>query len=147
MNRMQSIRNPGMQVLASGVSRIRHSSALLTLLLVACQGPVADVPGISGTELAGRLGIESAPFILDVRSAQEFKEGFIPGAVNIPYDELEKRLAELPADRASEVVVYCRSGRRAVIAEEILLAAGFSDVKDLEGHMLGWRESQLPVAR
>lgn len=98
-----------------------------------------------GADLVGLLGTDSEPLLLDVRSREEFAEGHIPGAVNIPYDELPERLEELAAHRDDGIVVYCRTGRRAKIAEATLVEAGFADVRDLAGHMTEWREARRPV--
>ncbi len=64
-----------------------------------------DVEAISREELRGRLARGEA-VLVDVRPAQEFAAGHIDGARSIPHDELDRRLAELPADR--EIVAYCR---------------------------------------
>ena len=56
------------------------------------------------------LPSESRPLLLDVRTAQEFAEGHIPGAVNVPVDGLRSRLSEVPRDR--EIAVYCQVGQR-----------------------------------
>ncbi len=64
------------------------------------------------------------PFLLDVRTAQEFANGHIPGAVNIPVDDLRSRLNELPQDR--KIAVYCQVGQRGYIATRILVQKGFS---------------------
>ncbi len=64
------------------------------------------------------------PFLLDVRTAQEFGNGHIPGAVNIPVDDLRSRLNELPQDR--KIAVYCQVGQRGYIATRILMQKGFS---------------------
>jgi phage shock protein E len=64
--------------------------------------------------------------IVDVRSEGEFRSGAYPGAVNIPVQELESRLSELPKDRP--IVVYCASGARSAAAERMLRARGFGDV-------------------
>jgi NADPH-dependent 2,4-dienoyl-CoA reductase/sulfur reductase-like enzyme/rhodanese-related sulfurtransferase len=63
------------------------------------------------------------PFLVDVRTAQEFASGHIPGAVNIPVDELRSRLGELPRDRA--FAVYCQVGQRGYLATRILRQAGY----------------------
>jgi rhodanese-related sulfurtransferase len=62
--------------------------------------------------------------LLDVRTAQEFAAGSIPGAVNIPVDELRARLEELPRDRA--IAAYCQVGQRGYLATRILLQSGFA---------------------
>lgn len=64
------------------------------------------------------------PFLLDVRTPQEFASGYIPGAVNIPVDDLRSRLSELPRDR--KIAAYCQVGQRGYLASRILLQAGFS---------------------
>lgn len=70
--------------------------------------------------------------LLDVRTPGEFSGGHLEGAVNVPVQELEQRLAEVgPTDRP--VVVYCRSGVRSARAAGLLEAAGFTRVHDLGG--------------
>ena len=66
---------------------------------------------------------EERPFLLDVRTSQEFSGGHIPGAVNIPVDELRQRLEELPDGK--EIAAYCQVGQRGYLASRILLQAGF----------------------
>jgi NADPH-dependent 2,4-dienoyl-CoA reductase/sulfur reductase-like enzyme/rhodanese-related sulfurtransferase len=63
------------------------------------------------------------PFLLDVRTPQEFEGGHIPGAVNVPVDDLRSRLSELPRDR--EIASYCQVGQRGYLATRILRQAGF----------------------
>jgi rhodanese-related sulfurtransferase len=61
--------------------------------------------------------------LLDVRTPQEFAAEHIPGAVNVPVDELRSRLAELPRDR--DIAAYCQVGQREYLATRILRHAGF----------------------
>jgi phage shock protein E len=89
----------------------------------------------------------AAPLVLDVRTPAEFAEGHVPHAINLPHDQLEARLAELAPGGDRTVVVYCKSGKRAAIASEILAEAGFSDLRHLTGDMDGWRAAGLPVER
>ncbi len=63
------------------------------------------------------------PFLADVRTPQEFAAGHIPGAVNVPVDELRSRLGEIPKDR--EIAAYCQVGQRGYLATRILRQAGF----------------------
>jgi phage shock protein E len=70
--------------------------------------------------------IKAGAKVVDVRSPGEFQGGAYPGAVNIPVQELEARISELPQDRP--IVVYCASGARSAAAERMLRARGFGDV-------------------
>lgn len=63
------------------------------------------------------------PFLLDVRTPEEFADGHIPGAVNIPVDELRGRLDAIPHDR--EIVAYCQVGQRGYLATRVLIQKGF----------------------
>lgn len=102
-------------------------------------------PPITREELSQRIAEGRAPLILDVRTAQEFADGHLSGARNIPHDQLAGRLAELAIGRRDEVVVHCHSGRRAAAAEQMLRDAGYTNVRDLEGHWQEWREAGLPA--
>ena len=104
-----------------------------------------EAPGIGGDALLARMAGGEALVVLDVRTAKEFAEGHVPGAINISHDELEARLPELEADRDRDVVVYCRSGKRAGIALDMLEKAGFKRLYHLEGDYLGWAEASRPV--
>jgi rhodanese-related sulfurtransferase len=84
-------------------------------------------------------------FVLDVRTPQEFAEGHVPGAVNVPYDQVASRLAEVPKDK--DIVLYCRSGRRAGLAADVLAASGYTRLSHLEGDMPAWIEKGRPVAK
>lgn len=72
----------------------------------------------------------SRPFLLDVRTAGEFAAGHIPGAVNIPVDELRRRMHELPKVR--DIVAYCQVGQRGYLATRMLLQAGLR-AKNISG--------------
>jgi len=106
----------------------------------------APVGAIAAADLAGRLGTADEPVILDVRSPDEYSDGHIPGAINVPYDQIGTHLDSLEAYRDREIVVYCRSGRRAGVAEAALADAGFRHLLDLEGHMQSWQAAQYPLA-
>lgn len=107
---------------------------------------MAQVTDISSVELLQRIKARRAGIILDVRSPQEYAEGHIPGAINIPYNQLGSRLAEIGSYKNREIVLYCRSGGCAGIAAKNLQAAGFSKLLHLNGDMNGWRSnSSLPI--
>ncbi|MDK2880778.1 MAG: hypothetical protein PWQ99_553 [Clostridia bacterium] len=75
----------------------------------------------------------ASSLLIDVRTPAEFEAGHIPGAVNIPVDEIRRRLGEIPKDK--EIVVYCRVGLRGYLAYRILVQNGFPKVRNLSG---GW---------
>ena len=80
--------------------------------------PQVDVESVLATPA------DDQQFLLDVRTPQEFASGHIPGAVNIPVDDLRSRLGELLRDR--KIAAYCQVGQRGYLATRILLQAGFS---------------------
>jgi ArsR family transcriptional regulator len=98
---------------------------------------------VTRAELRRRLK-EGHVSVLDVRPADEFARGHVPGALNIPLKELERRVAELP--RGREIVAYCR-GPWCVFAFEAVAALrerGFT-ARRLEDGLPEWRAARLPV--
>lgn len=87
----------------------------------------ADVSGSEARQL-----VDGGAVLLDVRTPEEFAGGHIDGAINIPVQELDRRLDDVGA-RDRPVVVYCRSGMRSARAKATLKDAGFSAVHDLGG--------------
>ncbi len=110
--------------------KIGIAVAAVTLAFALLQG----MGRVSGSE-ARRL-VDQGALLLDVRTTQEFADGHIPKAVNIPVQELERRMSEL-GSKARPIVVYCRSGHRSGIAADLLKKAGFTAVHDL-GAMSRW---------
>ncbi|MFN4245505.1 MAG: FAD-dependent oxidoreductase [Brevinematia bacterium] len=76
----------------------------------------------------------SKTVLIDVRTDEEFKQGTIKNAINIPVDQLRNRLEEIPRDK--EIVVFCRVGLRGYIASRILLQNGYENVRNLVGGYL-----------
>lgn len=126
---------------------MRELLPLLTSLawVLACAPAPALGGPISPHELAERIAAGDAPAILDVRSDSEYRAGHLPGAIHVPHDQLAGRLAELPFAKTDEVVVHCQTGKRAALAEAVLAEAGFTHVRDLEGHWAAWQGAGLPV--
>ncbi|MBZ0291274.1 MAG: rhodanese-like domain-containing protein [Anaerolineae bacterium] len=88
---------------------------------------------------------ETKHFLLDVRTTQEFKSGHIPGAVNIPLDQLSAKIAKVPDD--VPVIVVCQSGNRSRTGSDILVRGGRQEVYNLNGGTMRWAMSGLPVER
>jgi rhodanese-related sulfurtransferase len=126
---------------------------------VLAEGQLAEVEMISRRFLEGKEGMEpvnrdnlldrirdGAVTVLDVRPAQEYLTGHIPGAISVELKELERRLSEFPHDQ--EIVAYCRGPYcvLSVHAVEILRSHGFNAVR-LEDGVQDWRSRGLPVAQ
>ena len=102
---------------------------------------------ITADDLLGRLASAQPPVLLDVRTAVEFADGHIAGAINIPHDQLLARVSELSVYKDRDVVLYCRSGARAVHAARTLQQHGFIRIALLSGHMQSWRAAGRPMHR
>jgi rhodanese-related sulfurtransferase len=100
-------------------------------------------PSISAAELQARRESGAAPVVIDVRTPEEYASGHIPGAVNVPFDEVAQRIAEIDAPHG--VALYCMVGPRARMGESALIAAGYEQVLHLEGGLAAWQAAGLPV--
>lgn len=106
---------------------------------------VVDAAGLQATKVAG-----APPLVLDVRSPEEFAAGHVPGAKNLPHGTVLSNpaaIAALGAKPDTPVVLYCRSGKRANLAAAALRAAGYTDLRHLEGDMPGWEAAGQTVER
>jgi hydroxyacylglutathione hydrolase len=83
--------------------------------------------------------------VIDVRQANEYAIGHVPGSVHITAGSLPDRLAELPVDRP--IATICASGLRASVAASILRAGGFRDVSWVASGVPAWRATGRPVVR
>ena len=108
----------------------------------AAAGPAAIEPKALGERIAWA---DQSLFVLDVRTPGEYAAGHLPGAVNIPNDELAARIAELAGARELDVVVYCKTGVRTAVALEVLGKAGFKRLYHLKGDYARWTEEKRPV--
>ena len=75
--------------------------------------------------------------ILDTREQEEYDEGHIPGAILIPYTQIEEKAPEMLPDKDALILVYCRSGRRSKIASQTLSHLGYTNVKEFGG-IIDW---------
>jgi len=115
-------------------------------LAAAYLGARDELEPVTRQELARRLQDGDDLVVLDVRPAAEHAAGHLPGAVSIPVDELQRRLAELPADR--EIVAYCRGPYCAFAHDALALLRqeGFS-ARRLEDGLPEWQAAGLAVTR
>jgi phage shock protein E len=103
--------------------------ALLAPALAAAQAAAAGVKSGRVDGATAKSLAASGARVVDVRTAEEFASGHVPGAINIPYDEIGKRASEI-GPPSTPVVLYCRTGRRSGIAVEALQKAGYEKLYD-----------------
>ena len=119
------------------------SAIVLTLALTTTW--LVSAKDISQTQLQQIMKNDKQVVLLDVRTVEEFEEAHIPNAINIPHKELEARLAELSGAKNTQVVIYCRSGRRAEVARQVLVKSGFNQLDHLSGDFNEWSSNNLPI--
>ncbi len=121
---------------------------LLFVVLLLLPALTLAATDINPDALKARQAKGEATLLVDVRSAEEFAAGHIPGAINIPHDQIAARAPELAAHKSDgTLILYCRSGRRTALATEALEAQGFTGLMHLVGDMQGWQAAGEPVAQ
>jgi rhodanese-related sulfurtransferase len=115
------------------------SGALLVWPLVRARAAGPALTTLQATQLINSKNAQ----IVDVRSAEDFAKGSLPGARNMPAAAVKDRSGELKKDRP--VIVVCNTGTTAGPAAAQLRAAGIADVFVLAGGLAAWREAGLPV--
>ena len=108
-----------------------------TAILVSEKGEKAMYEQITPEEAKKIMDSGEEHIILDTREQDEFDEGHIPGAILIPYTEIENKAEEMLPDKDIQILVYCRSGRRSKIASESLAKLGYTNVKEFGG-IIDW---------
>lgn len=102
---------------------------------------------VSVAELRDWLTQPDRPRLVDVRSTAEFRAAHIPSAYNVPLPLLREHRDEFAEPLDEQIVVICRTDRRAAQAEEILASAGLSRLHVLSGGMTAWQQADCLVAR
>src|SRR5213079_29090 len=104
------------------------------------------VPEVSPEQLKARLDKGEHPVVLDVREKEEFRQGYVPGALSLPRGFLEMRVEETVPDKAAPIVAYCSGGTRSLLAGRILKELGYTNVASMRGGFTAWKNQGLPVA-
>jgi rhodanese-related sulfurtransferase len=107
--------------------------------------PFGSVPEISPTDLNVSLSGKNAPFVIDVRTPQEWQSSRIKGSVNIPITSLRREIANLSVPTDKPVVAICLTAHRSIPAVRLFNALGYTDVRQLQGGMQAWWKAALPV--
>jgi rhodanese-related sulfurtransferase len=112
---------------------------------------ITGLPQITVDELFKRVNSDQPPLMIDIRSAEEFngtgmsKYGHIPNARSIDILELDSNLEDLEPFKGKEIVTMCQGGGLSLAAVEILIDAGFKDVKSLKGGTDLWHKKGYPT--
>lgn len=84
--------------------------------------------------------------IIDVRTAHEYSRGSIDGSINIPVDEVKKKIGKTVPDKNKKIIVYCLSGSRSVVAAVELSKLGYKNVFNMTSGLLSWRSNGFPLS-
>ena len=108
-----------------------------TTIIISEKGAGAMYEQITPEEAKVIMDSNDEYVILDAREQDEFDEGHVPGAMLIPYTEIESKAEQMIPDKNQLILVYCRSGRRSKIASESLVNLGYTNVKEFGG-IIDW---------
>ncbi|MBM4426259.1 MAG: hypothetical protein FJ031_03365 [Chloroflexi bacterium] len=109
--------------------------------------PAAGFGSVKNDALNVELVEGKEIFLLDVRRTAEWNDvGYIDGAVSVPLNDLPANLDKLPADMDAAIVVICATGHRGTPAQMYLQELGYTNVRNLNGGLNGWKGAGLPVA-
>ncbi len=108
-----------------------------------------DWTEITADELFQRFESDPPGLLIDVRSAEEYAEGYghIPNAMWVPMLKLESKLEDLEEYKDKEIVTMCPGGGMSLVAVDILNEAGFKDAKSLKGGTDAWKEKGYPLTK
>ena len=116
----------------------------LSMLFVGCtdaeqeEQVMISYEQISQEEAKALMESETDYVILDVRTEEEFAEGYITGAILIPDYAIKEKAESMLPDKDQLILVYCRSGRRSKLAASELVTLGYTNVKEFGG-IIDWR--------
>ena len=123
---------------------LKTALIFISLLLASCATSTPQLEYEVSQQQLLNLQQNSDNFLLvDVRSVDEFNQAHIPGAINIPHTELTDNMERMSEFKSKDIIVYCRSGRRAGIAIAELKQLGFAKLHHLTGDMNAWTDSNL----
>lgn len=93
--------------------------------------------------------IKQADLLIDVREADEFHAGHIPGAINIPRGILEFKLTNDPAleNRGLNMVIYCKNSGRSALSAKAMKEMGYIHVQSIAGGIDAWQDAGKPVVK
>ena len=102
---------------------------------------------ISAAELQRQLDGKQRFHLLDVREAEEYAAGHLPGAGHLCKGIIERDIETVVPDHTAPIVLYCGGGYRSALAADALQKMGYRDVASMAGGWRGWTEADLPTTR
>jgi rhodanese-related sulfurtransferase len=106
--------------------------------------PAVSARSVDTAALKSALDAGKVPVLFDVRTPEEYAQGHVPGAKNVPLQQLAGRLAEVEPYKGGEVWLICEAGSRSAKAAELLSSHGYSTVNVSDGTS-GWRSAGYPT--
>ena len=121
---------------------VATAATLSSLLLYGCSNNTSNdninVKKISSEEAKSIIDSSNDEIIVDVREKNEYEEGHIKDSILIPLDTLENTIEDIIKDKDSQILVYCRSGRRSAEASKIIKSLGYTNIYDFGG-IIDWK--------
>ncbi len=105
----------------------------------------SSVKLISLEDLKARLESEDKPVLVDVREKDEFRGGYIPGAIHIPRGFLEMQAEQKLPDKNAEIIIYCAGGVRSAFAAKTLSELGYTNVISANPGFVRWKDMRYPM--
>jgi adenylyltransferase/sulfurtransferase len=102
---------------------------------------------VTAHDVQKRIEEGSPPVLLDVREREEYNEGYIDGAMNLPRGFLELRVESFIGDRSAPIVVYCADGTRSALAARALQMMGYTNVSSMVGGVAAWKSVGYPIVQ
>ncbi len=101
---------------------------------------------LTPTEAVLRINREKA-IVIDVSEPDEFAQGHVAGARNLPFGQIEQKIAEVAKNKALPIILTCPAGARANRATGVLRKLGYEHAQALAGGTRAWREANLPTEK
>lgn len=118
------------------------TTTLSAFLLYGCSNntnnTIINVKKISSEEAKNIIDTSNNEIIIDVRGKDEYEKGHIKDSILIPLDTLENTIEDIVKDKDSQILVYCRSGRRSAEASKIIKSLGYNNIYDFGG-IIDWK--------
>jgi rhodanese-related sulfurtransferase len=128
---------PALEATMAAATAMPEATAVMPEATATATLKPAEYHKLTAEEAKARMDSGDPVTIVDVRTLSEFKSGHVPGAINVPNEDILDEMPDQLPDLDAELLVYCRSGRRSSDASHKLVAMGYTKVYDFGG-ILDW---------